>query len=119
MSNPFVANSAVGRKSGRLFFALKVAHKLDPTLPVGYASVFLLVATRPGITVSELMSDLKLNQPAVVRALQRLGHGSRSPAVGKPLGLVITERDPEEGRRYICRLSPKGQRLLEQMVKPL
>jgi DNA-binding MarR family transcriptional regulator len=89
-------------------------------LRVATVRVFLFIATKPmGTTAKMIAKELKLEQPAVNRALLRLSsRGSKiSHSVGDPMGLVELHRDPDETRRHLAKLSLKGKRLYATLTR--
>ena len=87
----------------------------DPTaVPLHHLRLFIEVGRRGGrCTYRELQDALRLNNSSVSRTVNALGAEHRT---GRPgLGLLTTYPDPEEGRRFIVALSPKGSALLRQL----
>ena len=94
--------------------ALDVFAVLDPThLPAHFIQIFLLVAQEEPIKFLDIEERLGLSNSAVSRTIQALGAVSRKGTQG--FGLVTVERDPEEGRRYVALLTPRGRALYRQI----
>jgi DNA-binding MarR family transcriptional regulator len=76
--------------------------------------LFLAVAMNPeGCTYRHLEEALNLDNGSVSRTVTALGAWHRT---GRPgLGLLTTSRDPEEHRRLIVSLTPKGAALLRHI----
>lgn len=87
----------------------------DPTaVPLHHFRLFLEVARVGGrATYRQLENALALNNSSVSRTVNALGAEHRT---GRPgLGLLTTYPDPEEGRRLVVALTPKGSALLRQL----
>lgn len=95
--------------------ALHVFGALDENLRVATAMVFLIIAQNPaGVTARTIGERTGLTQPAVNRAVLRLGsRKSESHSVGQALGWIHTLVDPEETRRHLFTLSPEGKKVLK------
>ena len=79
--------------------------------PLHFAQVFLVVAAHDdGCTFDEIQSTLGLTNSAVSRTVKALGGTSRKQTPG--YGLLTTQRDPREGRRYLVKLTGSGKKLL-------
>lgn len=91
------------------------AQHSDPTaVPLHHFRLFIEVG-RLGerCTYRQLEGNLRLNNSSVSRTVNALGAEHRR---GRPgLGLLVTYPDPDEGRRLIVALSPKGSALLRQL----
>ena len=76
-------------------------------IPMHFGAVFLHVAENPDCTYQDVGKALGLSGSGVSRTMEALGTVDRK---GKPgFGLITTTRDPQEGRRYVARLSGKGE----------
>lgn len=94
--------------------ALAAFAVLDPThLPIHFAQVFLVVAAEGPCTFQTVMERLDLTNSAVSRTVMALGETNRKGQPG--FGLLITFRDPAEGRRFLVALSAKGKALARQI----
>jgi DNA-binding MarR family transcriptional regulator len=75
------------------------------------------IASQPGLTQQELANRTGMALSSISRNLMALGEWNRS---GKPgLSLVETADDPEERRRHIAFLSPKGRSLVHRILQQL
>jgi DNA-binding MarR family transcriptional regulator len=75
------------------------------------------IASQPGLTQQELANRTGMALSSISRNLMALGEWNRS---GKPgLSLVETADDPEERRRQIAFLSPKGRSLVHRILQQL
>jgi len=87
----------------------------DPTaVPLHHLRLFIEVGRLGGrCTYRQLQDALSLNNSSVSRTVNALGAEHRN---GRPgLGLLTTYPDPDEGRRNLVALSPKGSTLLRQL----
>lgn len=91
------------------------AQYADPTaVPLHHFRLFIEVARLEGrCSYRQLERGLSLNNSSVSRTVNALGPEHRT---GRPgLNLLATYPDPQEGRRLVVSLSPKGQALLRQL----
>jgi DNA-binding MarR family transcriptional regulator len=96
--------------------ALAAFSALSPTaFPVHHAEIFLFVAGKRIATYTEIEDALNLSNSTVSRTVHALGDTHRRGYEG--YGLLETYRDPEEGRRFVVRLTAKGHALLRQLEK--
>ena len=94
--------------------ALAAFSVLSPTaFPIHHAEVFLVVAQRGQATYRELEEALNLSNSTVSRTVHALGETHRKGYDGHALLEVV--RDPEEGRRFVIRLTAKGTALVRQI----
>lgn len=94
--------------------ALDVFKAIDPSqLPAHHIRLFLEVAAAGPITYRELEARLVTTNASVSRTVQALSDYREDGRTG--LGLVTAYRDPDEGRRFLVRLSKRGQLLINQL----
>jgi DNA-binding MarR family transcriptional regulator len=93
-----------------LFDAQQPAH-----LYLHTARVFLEVARREGCTFMEIAEALNITPSSVSRVLSTLG--DKHPTGRPGFGWVRTEKDPEEGRRFLACLTPKGKAIAQLLQK--
>lgn len=113
MTEPNVAQMA-----RKLFLALETLRSLDPNLPVNFVQVFLAVAAAPrdkGIETRALPERVDLSNSAVNRAVTYLGDRHWKTPDRPGLGLVECKVDPYDRRMRIAKLTPKGQRVVDNM----
>jgi len=94
--------------------ALAAFAVLSPTaFPLHHAQLFLVVARDGPCSYRHLEEALNVNNGTVSRAVAALGteHWRGYPGYG----LVEAFRDPEEGRRFLVRLTAKGKALARQI----
>jgi DNA-binding MarR family transcriptional regulator len=97
--------------------ALRFQRKQGDLLTAQALQILLNVAIQPGITMQELQKPTGLNISSVSRNLTALGKYHR---LGK-LGLDFAEcvQDPNERRRMIAFLTPKGREFLQDYLSIL
>lgn len=91
----------------------------DPTVSAHVVVGFLELAKNPkGLSVSELEGKIGISQASAYRAVQLMGKGTPN---GKTKGayLIQEQPDPLNWSRKILTLSPKGERVLEQVEEKL
>jgi DNA-binding MarR family transcriptional regulator len=99
-----------------LALALGTFATQDPTrFPLHHARLFLEVALNEPATFEHLEQALNLTNSSVSRSVAALSDRNRHGDRG--YRLLTVERDPEEGRRFLVRLSPKGRLLLQQLQR--
>jgi DNA-binding MarR family transcriptional regulator len=87
---------------------------LSPThMPLHFCQIFLVVARRGQCTFQELMRELNLSNSAISRSVMAMGDSHRKGTPG--FELLVTFKDPKEGRRFLVALSPKGKALYRQL----
>lgn len=94
--------------------ALKVFHDLRNTMPVGTVIMFLTVALNEGRSQDELCDISGIKRSTASRYLLDLSDKSRA---GDGYGLVRREVDPQELRRNMYSLTPKGRSLINELVQ--
>lgn len=94
--------------------ALAAFALFSPTsFPVHHAQVFLLVAEKGSASYREIEQALNLSNSTVSRTVHALGDTHRKGYEG--LGLLKVDRDKDEGRRFVVRLTAKGIALLRHL----
>lgn len=103
-----------GNKAAMLFQAFR---QVDQTMPMQLAYTFLLVALHDGISVTEVADLAGFRLATASRHLLDLGERNRKKEPG--LGLVKSEVDPDELRRKIYTLTPKGRNLYNTILNAM
>ena len=94
--------------------ALDLFAVLDPThLYAHHIQVFLVVARDGPCTLKHIEDTLNLSNSAVSRTIQALGQTHRKGHQG--FDLVVVERDPTEGRRFLVMLTSRGHAIARQI----
>lgn len=96
---------------------LEELRKIDAEMPLQMATAFLTVASEEGITMKRLGEKLGISQSSCSRNVAALSKYHRLNKPGHDL-LYATE-DPEERRRKIVKLTPKGKRVAETLLEIL
>lgn len=94
--------------------ALDVFKAIDSSqLPAHHIRLFLEIALAGQITYRELETRLVTTNASVSRGVQALSEYRED---GRPgYGLVVAYRDPKEGRRFLVKLTKRGQLLINQL----
>lgn len=94
--------------------ALAAFSVLNPTqLPLHHVQVFLEVAKAGSCTYAEIEEALNLANSTVSRTVNALGDTHRKGHPG--FDLLEVHPDPDEGRRFVVRLTAKGKALVRQI----
>lgn len=96
---------------------LEEFRKLDSDMPLQTAATFLSVANEEGITMKSLGERLGISQSSCSRNVAALSKHHRLNKPGHDL--VYATEDPEERRRKIVKLTPKGKRVAETLLEIL
>lgn len=97
---------------------LEEFRKVDPEMQMQAAAVFLAVASRDdAITMTELREAVGISQSSVSRNVAALGQINRLHGPG--FNLLEAREDPEERRRKIVALTPKGRTLARALAQAL
>nr|WP_250808789.1 MarR family winged helix-turn-helix transcriptional regulator [Neorhizobium tomejilense] len=100
----------------RITAFLEVIRELDTTMTVQALQIFTLVAAKGEVGALEIRKTTGISQPSVSRSLSALS--SWAPRKGvEGLGLIVTERDPNDARNVIARLTPHGRNLVSRIEK--
>jgi DNA-binding MarR family transcriptional regulator len=93
---------------------LQLLKPLSQAVTVNTAIVFLTVGSRPGTTVGELQKTLGLPPTSTARAISILYKTARGV---EGLDLIETRVSPRDLRIKNVYLTPKGQRLWNQIIQ--
>jgi DNA-binding MarR family transcriptional regulator len=97
----------------RLAGALLRLRQIHSDMTIQQAAALLFIAGNPGITQRRVWALLDISDGVASRTLAILGeYGSRGT---QPLGLIEVRADLNDRRNRICRLTPKGERLIGQI----
>lgn len=98
-------------------YALRVVEFLriiDNDMPIQTAATFLIIAQHEGLSAVEIKERLGMASSTASRNIAALSERHR---LGKPgYGLVLQREDPLDRRRKTHHLTPKGRRLLGQLI---
>lgn len=90
---------------------------LDREVPGQVVSCFLYIASHNPCHKESLEEDLDFTTASSSRNIDWLTNKHR---LNKPgMNLIIKQRDPENGRRLILKLSPKGEELISNLTSDL
>lgn len=99
----------------KLIRIVELFRTLDHKIPSSQIHAFLAVCAKPGLGPSEYAKLLGTTQPIASRMLLELGQKDRTGTQG--MDLVDSKRDIENLRIYKQFLTPKGRRLLNQILR--
>lgn len=85
--------------------------QFDREMPVSRLFIFLMVAQKDGVALAELSRVSGISRPAVSRIVGLLGDNPQRGAKDG-LGWVNTVPDPEDPRRGLVYITPKGRKVL-------
>jgi DNA-binding MarR family transcriptional regulator len=88
--------------------------KLSSTMPVGEVYMFLLAALNEGSSISELAEKADMKMSTASRYLLDLSDKRRAGNPG--FGLLRSELDPNELRRKVVTLTPKGRNVIRSLT---
>ena len=91
--------------------------------PFNRIELFLTVALKPGITMKEISKKLNMSSASVSRnvsilSIEGWSSSKQRKSNGAGLSLIMAIPDPNERRRKLLFLSPKGKELINQLLKP-
>ena len=98
----------------KLQLMLNLFNELSPTMPLQVAQTFLLVCIHEGCSLTDLLKRTGWSQSTLSRHLLDLGKRNRHKEPG--LNLVDSQRDPMELRKNIYTPTPKGRKLIQELL---
>jgi DNA-binding MarR family transcriptional regulator len=93
---------------------IETFRELHPEMPMQLASVFLIIAMRPGISQRDLLGLMDISQASISRNVIALTSRNRRGQPG--LGLVVQRRDPYDSRLTTIDLTSAGQQLIDRIL---
>lgn len=96
-----------------LFKAIEEFRKLDPEIPSQTVNTYLYVASHEGCTMKDIAEALGVAQSTMSRNISTLDKINRHHQPG--LNLVNAVEDPNERRRKIVTLTPRGRQLMARL----
>ncbi|SMF41940.1 DNA-binding transcriptional regulator, MarR family [Tistlia consotensis] len=109
--------SAFPHELAGLSRVIEILRTIDSDMTVQAVAIFLAICRREGITMKELGIGLGIAQSSVSRNVAALSDKARRDRPA--LGLVAAEEDPDDWRRKIVRLTPRGRQVRAQLAEPL
>jgi hypothetical protein len=100
-----------------LLWALKPLANLRGSIPLPYATTFLMVALDEGKSINAYARAVGINRAAMHRYMQNIGDRARNGGAG--LGLVRTEQHPTFSNRRQVLLTDKGRLLAEEIFQQM
>lgn len=104
-------------KDAKLHAVLRIVaafRALNAELPMQQAAVLLTIATKPGVTASEVEALLRMSQASVSRSVHALS--ALHPRGVPGLGLVEQQPDPHDSRRACLHLTKKGLEFIRHLL---
>ena len=100
-----------------LLWALKPLTNLRGSIPLPYATTFLMVALDEGKSVNAYARAVGIHRAAMHRYVRNIGDRARNGGPG--LGLVRTERHPAYSNRRQVLLTDKGRLLAAEIFQQI
>lgn len=97
-----------------IYRLLESFRELRPEMPMQMASVFLVVAMRPGVQQCDLPDIIGVSQSSISRNVTALTSRTRHGSPG--LNLIKRSLDPEGGRSPVIHLTAAGKQLTERLL---
>lgn len=94
--------------------ALATLKTLDADMPVSQALSLLLIANNEGLSLKELAQKTGIGMASASRYVSSFGKATKPGSKG--LGLVAAVEDPQERRKKIITLTPKGRALVDKLT---
>jgi DNA-binding MarR family transcriptional regulator len=95
----------------QLFEALRELH---PDMPLQMASIFMLIAMKPGINQQSLLGLLDISQSSMSRNV--VGLTARNRRGGPGLNLIVQRTDPLDARSTNLYLTVTGEQFIERLL---
>ena len=102
----------------RIFEAVELLRCLDKEMPAQLVATFLFIAAHGPVDTVTIADRLKMNSGSVSRNTDWLTTNHRLKT-REGLGLIIKEEHPTHWRTRLCRLSPKGESLIQQIKQKI
>ena len=112
MSDP-LKRTQTNDNLAKLLLVTEEFRKMDREVPAQVISMFFYIASHDPCHKQALEEDLDYTVASASRNLDWLSDRHRLSKPG--LGLVEKFRDPENGRRFMARLTPKGYKLASKL----
>ena len=116
-TNKTTADEKGDSKLDALIDVMEELRTVNPDMTVLTALAFMRAAKTPGIPMSKLQEQMDVAQSTVSRNIATLSKWAAYQKEGA--NLVASEEDPRDRRQRIVSLTPKGEKLVEKMVKTL
>lgn len=103
------------REQNSVLACLECLRELHSDLSLIDVCVLILVAERPGVSVSEIESRLGVARLTVSRALRAFATEDFPNALPPALGLIELRRSPQNGRSLTAWLTSRGERVVHDL----
>lgn len=104
-------------KLTEIYRLLESFRELRPEMPMQMASVFLVVAMRPGVQQCDLPDIIGVSQSSISRNVTALTSRTRHGSPG--LNLIKRSLDPEGGRSPVLHLTDAGKQMRGHLLNVL
>lgn len=99
-----------------LLKAIQKMRELHPDITASYIEIFLYVGVHKDITLGEMERKMKnLSKSSMSRALAILSDREKGVSYG-PLRLIRQDLHPTDSRTRILTLTPKGEKLFNEIT---
>lgn len=88
--------------------------KIDSELPTQHLHLLMHTAMHPGSTIKDLEKMTGISRAAASRIVDYLSFRQYRDKAGP--GLLAAEEDPMERRRKLVRITPKGEKFLQDIL---
>lgn len=103
------------RERNSVLACLECLRELHPDLGLMDVCILMLVAERPGVSVSEIESALGVAKLTVSRALRAFAGEDFQNALPPALGLIELRRTSPNGRSLSACLTSRGLRFVQEL----
>lgn len=100
---------------GLLVNAFSSLRDLDPDMTIPQALSLLLIAKHEGLSLKELAQHTGVGMASASRYVAAFGRPRKTGAKG--FGLVNAEEDPDERRKKVITLTPKGRSFVNRITQ--
>lgn len=97
---------------GNLLECMEELRKVNPTMTVQTAAVFLYVAGHPDCPTADILARLGLHRATASNILGQLEMRGRRAS----MALLMHTEDHEDARRKLYRLAPMGERIARSLL---
>ena len=102
------------KQTMQLIEALRAFKNLNPDMPVAQALSLLLIARNEGTSLKDLAERAEVGMASASRYVASFGKATKSRP--KAPSLVSAVEDPEERRKKIITLTPKGKAFVNKLI---
>lgn len=101
----------------KLLEAIKHVRKaVHPDIAISHLATFLITALKDEVTMQSVAEALETTQPSISRGVKQMSRYKRS-GVLQGYDILYTTPDLEERRQYVIKLTKKGDKLKQELIK--